>query len=87
MVLSGTVKAKGANCCYLVLLQGIFSKRDCRDFADSRGDGKVAAFQSKKKFKKIDMRRMNMMDQFDQEISDRLQQEAKPLPLEYTEKI
>ena len=28
-----------------------------------------------------------MMDQFDQEISDRLQQEAKPLPLEYTEKI
>ena len=27
------------------------------------------------------------MDQFDQEISDRLQQEAKPLPLEYTEKI
>jgi hypothetical protein len=30
---------------------------------------------------------MNMMDQFDREISDRLQQEAKPLPLEYTEKI
>ena len=28
-----------------------------------------------------------MMDQFDQEISNRLQQEAKPLPLEYTEKI
>ena len=28
-----------------------------------------------------------MMDQFDREISDRLQQEAKPLPLEYTEKI
>ena len=28
-----------------------------------------------------------MMDQFDQEISDRLQQEAKSLPLEYTEKI
>lgn len=28
-----------------------------------------------------------MMDRFDQEISDRLQQEAKPLPLEYTEKV
>lgn len=28
-----------------------------------------------------------MMDRFDQEISNRLQQEAKPVPLEYTEKI
>ena len=28
-----------------------------------------------------------MMDQFDQKISDRLQQEAKPLPVEYTEKV
>lgn len=28
-----------------------------------------------------------MMDQFDQEISDRLQKEAKPLSLEYTEKV
>ena len=28
-----------------------------------------------------------MMDRFDQEISGRLQKEAKPLPLEYTEKV